>query len=125
MSSGKQIIFWILIFMSIFLGASVLTDKEAPKDLQLTYSQFFDAVTHSKISEVRMKDLSITEGRLKDGKTFSTYVPYDVALIHDLLKQKDVSVISTPNDGGQKTSFGRSVLPWGIALLPILLLIFL
>jgi cell division protease FtsH len=93
----------------LFFSAKILTDSnERRVDLNLSYSQFINAVRNDEIVEVNIQGQNIS-GRNKEGQTFSTYAPYNPMLPQELVN-RGVSVSAKPIE--QDFSFWQLILPW-------------
>lgn len=117
MNSGiyKNLALWLVIALMMVLVFN-LFNTNTQINQKITYSEFLDSVTDSKVKKVTIKENKIT-GEYADNNTrFETYAPADVNLIKEL-RDFDVDITATPPD----------TTPWYMQLLiswlPIILLI--
>ncbi len=114
-NASKNFFLWLVlgavlfIIFQMFPGASV--HQGIPP---IAYSQFMNDVNEGKVEEVTLAGPTVM-GRLKDGRTFTTYAPESQITVAKLL-EKNVVVKAGPQE--HEVSLFQMILPW----LPILLI---
>ena len=105
-----------VIFLVLFF---ILPATSGQKQVTLTYSQFLQDVSGSKVKNVTIATSGSASGTLKDGKSYTTAIPPQAgqSFLDEL--QKDGVSITADTSG---TSFGAEVLSWLILLLPFIIL---
>ncbi len=91
----RNLIVWAVILAVVayfFLGPLYRT--RPPRD-ELTYTEFLGQARTDQISEVTVGDEAIT-GKLKNGRTFRTYVPSNATAYLELLQSKGVQITFEP-----------------------------
>ncbi len=97
---GKNLALWIIIgllliaLFNLFQGSSTRPDSQT-----LAYSEFVQQVDRDQVSEVTIKGATIN-GRLKDGRVFTTYRPAEDPSLVGKLLEKQVKVTAAPADEG-------------------------
>jgi len=109
---------WLLLLLMGLLLWSIVT-KQQPREPEVTFSRFVQAVEEGRVAEVTIQGQNI-RGRYKDqtssGQGFKTFAPEDPDLMR-LLREKGVDIEARPEDAE----------PWYLVALvqwaPMLLLI--
>jgi cell division protease FtsH len=117
MNRNRNFILWalaVLILCSMFGGMGGKATRRAAESL--VYSDFMNAVDAQKVAAVTISGNDLS-GRMKDGQSFSVYLPDDPSLIESLRKN-NVAVAAKPVDTSGNT-FWEIVISW----FPMLLLI--
>lgn len=116
----KNLLLWLVIAIVLIMIFSSLGPRRVGTE-QLTYSQFISAVQGDRISSVVIQNRTI-DGKTKDGKTFTTYLPMnDQYLLGELIK-KGVSVTGEPPK--QQNMLLHYLLSWAPFILLIAVWIF-
>ena len=110
----KNVALWIVISL-VFIVLFHMFNQPKSSSEEMIYSEFVGYVDAGEVAEVTIKGDDI-DGRLMDGRTFSTHAPRDYNLI-ELLKENKVRITAKPADGN---SWYMTIL---ISWLPIILLI--
>jgi cell division protease FtsH len=87
------------------------TDKS-----EITYTNFLNQVQQKKVDTIQITNDHAITGKLKDGTTFTSYAPTDVALL-PALREAEVNIIAKPPE---QPSWWMNLLS---SVLPILILI--
>ncbi|EUK18477.1 ATP-dependent zinc metalloprotease FtsH [Commensalibacter papalotli (ex Servin-Garciduenas et al. 2014)] len=115
---GRNLSLWVVVIVLVMLVVGVFRpETEQSAGEQINYTQFMDNINADKIKSVVIQDRNLN-GKYKDGKSFTTYLP---PFTNDLLTQlanKNVTIESKPLDN-QPNLFWRLI----INLLPTLLII--
>lgn len=105
----KHFLIWTAIFLTVFVFVDFFSDKQEQKfDLNLNYSKFVETMKSGNLEEVQIQGSNIS-GKTKDGKTFSTYAPYNPVLLQEMV-DNGISVTAKPVE--QNVSFWHLILPW-------------
>lgn len=111
----KNLALWLVIALMMVLVFNLFNTNTQINN-KITYSEFLDSVSESKVKKVTIKENKITGEYVDNNTRFETYAPADVNLIKDL-RASDVDITATPPD----------TTPWYMQLLiswlPIILLI--
>jgi len=114
---SRNLALWIIIglllvaLFNLFQGSTSRTMRN-----QLAFSDFISAVERGEIKDVTIQGHAIN-GRLRDGRQFSTYAPDDPTLVQTL-RQQGVKISAVPSDEDSPTLWGI-IISW----FPMLLLI--
>jgi cell division protease FtsH len=109
----KNVGLWIVIFaITVFLIKFINQPTQQVKEM--TFSEFVQAVSDSKVKSVVIKGHEIT-GKGTDGKAFETYAPDDPTLVKSML-DKGVNITAKSEE---QDSVWRSIL---ITWLPLLII---
>ncbi len=114
---GKNLALWVIIgllliaLFNLFQGPS----SRAPQT-SLAFSDFLDEVEQGRVTEVTIQGDTIT-GQYNDGRSFTTYTPYDPNLVSNL-RDSGVRIRAEPSSDGVPSLLGVLV-SW----FPMLLLI--
>ncbi len=117
MNFSRNLALWIIIglllvaLFNLFQGSTSRTVRN-----QLAFSDFISAVERGEIKDVTIQGHAIN-GRLRDGRQFSTYAPDDPTLVQTL-RQQGVKISALPSDEDSPTLWGI-IISW----FPMLLLI--
>ncbi len=114
---GRNLVLWIII--GLFLTAvfhMFQGGKESPHNRTLIFSEFLNDVEQGNVRDVTIKG-DVVNGRLSDGRSFSTVVPNYPQLV-EKLTDKGVAISVAPAEEGNST-FVQILISW----LPMLLLI--
>ena len=106
---------WMAIFLFVILLSWYMPAYDANK-LVLPYSELNAQIKADEIAEVNLKG-GLVQGKLKDGRSFESYVPDDSGIVAEL-KQKNVKITAEPVQDDEM-SFGSALISW----LPMLLFI--
>ena len=109
----------IAIAITVLLWLSLpATRGTAP--VSLTYSQFLSDVGAKQVKSITISSDGSATGTLKDGKSYTTVIPVNLAgsSLLDRLEAAKVSI----DAASPSPSFGSEVLSWGLLLLPLLLI---
>lgn len=113
---------WVLIFTSLFMISTVLTDRaEHRNEVPYTYSQFIDQVRAGKVAEVTVQGSHVA-GKTKTKEAFVTHAPITQELLDALLENK-TNITFKPVDSG--SSWWLFLLPWLLPFGLVALLVFL
>ena len=110
----KNIAMWLIILATVVLMFNLLSYKK-PVENKVVFSDFITSVESNNVLEVTIQGNSIM-GKFSDGKSFTTYSPYDPELI-GLLRSKGVRIAAEPVL--DTPSWGTILVSW----FPMLLLI--
>ena len=116
MNFRKNLLLWVVISIILFVIFDFVNGSKGSEHLNVSFSDFLNKAESKQISEVTIQGHSI-EGRLSDGKTFSTYTPDYPGLV-DVLKKHNVSMNVVPLET-KMSSFLGMLLSW----FPLILLI--
>lgn len=105
---------WLIIFAVVFALSWYMPMSQKGKEIP--YSDLYTQIEEDKVEQVNLKGGEVT-GKLKDGTTFSSYVPEESGIV-PLLKEKKVKITAEPVEDANM-SFGAMVLSW----LPMILFI--
>jgi len=88
---------WIIIILLLFALFNLFqgSGSRSPQQ-QLAYSQFLDSVDNGQVQEVTIQGRNIS-GRLKDGRSFTTYAPDDPGLV-DTLRNAGTQIKAAPEE---------------------------
>lgn len=115
---GRNLSLWVVVIVLVMLVVGVFRpETEQSAGEQINYTQFMDNINADKVKSVVIQDRNLN-GKYKDGKSFTTYLP---PFTNDLLTQlanKNVTIEAKPLDN-QPNLFWRLI----INLLPTLLII--
>ena len=110
----KNVALWIVISL-VFIVLFHMFNQPKSSSEEMIYSEFVGYVEAGDVAEVTIKGDDI-DGRMMDGRTFSTHAPRDYNLI-EILKENKVRITAKPADGN---AWYMTIL---ISWLPIILLI--
>lgn len=111
----KNYLIWGVILAIVIAVFSAREPQQAGTH-KYTYSQFLEAVNKGEVKSVLIEQNKV-EGKMKDGDTFSTYIPVQDPTLLVTLMKKEVDVVGKPP---QQPSMLMHIL---ISWLPMLLLI--
>ncbi|AIL13213.1 cell division protein FtsH [Candidatus Paracaedimonas acanthamoebae] len=114
---GRNLILWIII--GLFLTAvfhMFQGEKEPSHNKNLIFSEFLSDIEQGNVKDVVIKG-DVVNGRLSDGRSFSTIVPNYPQLV-EKLTEKGVAISVAPAEEGGSTFF-QILISW----FPMLLLI--
>ncbi|MCW5749346.1 MAG: ATP-dependent metallopeptidase FtsH/Yme1/Tma family protein, partial [Alphaproteobacteria bacterium] len=107
---------WVVILLLLALLYTVFQGGVGgSRSSAMAYSEFLRLTESEQVSEVRILGNSIT-GTTKDGRTFTTYAPFDPDLINRLRGKVD-RISAGPADDG--VNVGSVLINW----LPLLILV--
>lgn len=117
MRQGRNLIFWLLaiVLLSSLMNSFNENSKKSGVEA-LAFSDFMNEAENKRIAEVKISGADIS-GKLNDGKSFSTYAPYDPSMV-ETLRKNGVKVTAEPEDTSANTFWGV-VISW----FPMILLI--
>ncbi len=116
----KTFVIWLVIAVVLITLFSNFGPRHADSQ-EYTYSQFMTAVKQGSIQSVNIQERSI-EGKTKDGKTFSTYLPMSDPSLLSQLVDKGVNVQGEPPK--QQSLLAHILISWAPFLLLIAVWIF-
>lgn len=99
---------WLIIFAIVFL-LSWYMPNNSKNSISLPYSDLNTSIQSGDVVEVNIKGGAVT-GKLKDGRSFSSYVPDESGIV-PLLKSHNVKITAEPTDG-ENMSFGAILASW-------------
>src|SRR5205823_211528 len=110
---------WLLLLLMGLLLWSIVT-KQQPREPEVSYSRFIEAVDEGRVSEVTIQGKNI-RGRYRGdhgepGEGFKTFSPDDPDLVK-LLREKNVTIDARPEDA--EPWYFVALVPWA----PMLLLV--
>ena len=97
MNFSRNAALWIIIILLLFALFNLFqgSGSRSPQQ-QLAYSQFLDSVDNGQVQEVTIQGRNIS-GRLKDGRSFTTYAPDDPGLV-DTLRNAGTQIKAAPEE---------------------------
>ncbi|MDR1597843.1 MAG: ATP-dependent zinc metalloprotease FtsH [Holosporales bacterium] len=115
--TSRNLLIWCIVFVSIFTGVSFLTDQNEKKSVNaVTYSQFIESINTGSIASIVVQGPNIS-GKTKQGKDFSTYVPFhNPSMLQDMVS-RGIDVVVKPMES--EFSFWAMIIPW----IPLLVLV--
>lgn len=109
----KNLLIWGVIFATLIGMANFFTNQTLKQNTTtFNYSEFISELKKGSISEVQISGPNIS-GKIKGGKAFVTYAPYNPLLLQELL-DRDVVVTAKPME--QEFSFWQ-FLSWAPIIL--------
>jgi len=107
---------WVVILLLLALLYTVFQGGVGSnRSSAMAYSEFLRLTQSEQVSEVRIQGNNIT-GTTKDGRTFSTYAPFDPDLVNRLNGKVDRISAGPPDEG---VNLGSVLINW----LPLLILV--
>ncbi|HEX2887903.1 ATP-dependent zinc metalloprotease FtsH [Vineibacter terrae] len=107
---------WVVILLLLALLYTVFQGGVGSnRSSAMAYSEFLRLTESEQVSEVRIQGNNIS-GTTKDGRTFSTYAPFDPDLINRLKGKVDRISAGPPDEG---VNLGSVLINW----LPLLILV--
>jgi len=115
---NRNLALWIIIGLVLFALINVFqapTHRGAAEGL--SYSKLLESARSGQVKDITIRGQQAT-GNLKDGKTFSTYLPQQSSVLYETLDKAGVDVKVGPQEEGVPTFF-QVLLNW----FPMILLI--
>ncbi|MDD4674106.1 MAG: ATP-dependent metallopeptidase FtsH/Yme1/Tma family protein, partial [Syntrophaceticus schinkii] len=110
----KNISIYLILLVVIAMGLKMTMPQET-KPAEWTYSNFMEYVADGKIDKVTLQSVNDEnyqiEGETKKGEKFTLFAPASDQGLHNILKEKNVTVDYKPSEGP----------PWWAGLLSTLL----
>ncbi len=94
MNTYKNVIIWLLIFGLMIVMFNVVSSPKKV-DNEISYSEFLSRVEEGEVSEVIIKEESLS-GRMNDGTKFKTYLWAMDTDLPATLKKQNVRILSKP-----------------------------
>lgn len=117
MKAGKNFIIWLVVIVLLSAVMNTLNDgAQRAGTSNMPFSDFMNEVEAKRVTDVTIAGASIS-GHMTDGKTFSSYAPYDPSMV-ETLRKNGVIVRAQPEDTSANTFWGI-VISW----FPMILLI--
>jgi len=115
-SNIKTLIFWVVLICVAVLLFSVVHSSQAPKEQQLSFTQFLDRVQEGQVSEVTITGNEV-HGLFQGGSTgLATFIPTNYPDVYNQLRDKKVNVKIKDTSSGNWISILVNASPFIVLL---------
>ena len=115
-SNIKTLIFWVVLICVAVLLFAVVHNSQAPKEQQLSFTQFLDQVQEGRVSEVTITGNEV-HGLFQGGTTgLATFIPTNYPDVYNLLRDKKVNVKIKDTSSGNWISILVNASPFIVLL---------
>jgi len=115
-SNIKTLIFWVVLICVAVLLFAVVHNSQAPKEQQLSFTQFLDRVQEGQVSEVTITGNEV-HGLFQGGSTgLATFIPTNYPDVYNLLRDKKVNVKIKDTSSGNWISILVNASPFIVLL---------